>query len=251
MKSYIIILGVFILVLITIIVGLVLLFRYFLSVNIVRDDNGFRLISKSNNSDCFTHFCDSRKWVMNISRVINIYSEMYRIDSMTIIEQMRKVEEKLLVLMDIDKCVFSELLRNYTKLEEYIILTSDSYKSYCNIMYIVYNELKHRYKIACLENHFCDKNEKEWVIYREAKLDYFVSDMNRDFGIYYANNLVVPEPEIIAYYKDNFRNKLKDGLAAILDEIRGVSISSQLKKKSLEASLERLTSEICGLKEII
>ena len=230
------------------------IFKYLKSIKITNEDGNIILKAvgkktKEKYLNCFNKFCDSRKWIMNITRIINIYSEMYKIDSMFIMEQMNFIENRLIVLRGTDKNLYIDLLKKFTKIDMEKLVDSDPVITYINCLYYIYNELKLHFRSACLENHFLEKNDKEWLEYKENKLDYFLTEMNKDFDASYTANLTVPIYEIKKYYKIHFRNKIKDYLSELLDGCRKIAKNNDEKKKKYEIELEKITKEICGIEE--
>lgn len=196
---------------------------------------------------CFNRKCNAEKWANNVGKVIKIHSEMHRIDAKIIIEQMNYVEERLLILRETDLTAYKEELEKETNISQDIISHSDAYQSYINMLQIIYNEVKLRYRIACLENHFLTKSDSEWEEYKENKIDYIITNMNKDLEVVYTPSIVISYADLKARQKELLTKKMKNEFDDILDHCKKISKDAFDIMNDLELELSNLNKEICGI----
>lgn len=201
---------------------------------------------ETNRADCFNRKCNAEKWANNIGKVITIINEMHRIECKIIIEQMNYVEERLLILRESDLCFYKEQLEKETNISQDIISHSDAYQSYINMLQIIYNEIKLKFRVACLENHFLSKSELEWEEYKENKIDFIITTMNKDLEVVYTPSIVITYEDLKDNQKEFLSKKMKNEFDDILNRCKKIAKSSKESMEELELEISNLNKEICG-----
>jgi len=160
---------------------------------------------------------------------------------------MNYIEEKLSIIRNDDVTIYKNFLKSFVHIYDYDITGSDAYKSYLNIVYLIYNELKLKYKTSCLENHFLDRSELNWIEYKESKITYFITSMNEDLEMSYTSNLVIPLDDLLKFYKENFRNKLSEYLDSIFEGCKEVSAYVEKEISALQGNLKDYKQTVANI----
>jgi hypothetical protein len=241
---------------ITIIIGLILVLItiYFIVVLITNKAKNLSIGKKvdinfeeNKNDSCINQSCNPDKLTNIIMRYISIYSSITYEKNASIEEQINYLEQKINYIREYDLKCYLELLSNKMNKREDLLVKSDDYQNYINIIYRVYIEVFQTFKTFLKENHLHTYSTISWVKYKNERIKFLISKMNRDLSFAFTPTLMQVSRKDLHDNLDKILTPyIKTGFEEIFDEAKRIALERLDNIEKLKDELKSFSTETCG-----